>query len=645
MTSALLLACWLSAEIRLKPGDSIPNALARLKPGEANVLRLAPGDYRVSQTLVLDQRHSGLRIEGKDARLLGGYKLSKWRPLRDAALLARLTPEARKHVVVADLPTGPAPLASRGFSRPTTPSHSELYFDGERMTLARWPNNGEFTRIASTADPEPPDDGHGKRLGRIDYGFRYEGDRPSRWNPSKDHWVHGYWAWDWAETYERIEELDTASKLIKTAAPKGLYGFRGGQRYYFLNIFEELDSAGEYYIDPIERQIYFWPPTWMPGKEIAVSDLGDPILRINGVRNVTIDSLRMQYTRGSAIVVEDSQDIRMIGLDLTDIGNNGIVVRGGARVSVEHSHIAYTGDGGIELTGGDRKTLTPAGHRATDNHLHDFGEWSKTYNPAIKINGVGNVLAHNHIHDAPHAGILLTGNDHRIEYNHMHHLARETGDVGAFYLGRDYTERGNVVRHNYIHHMGGVGSIGSMAVYLDDCSSGTTVFGNIFYKVQRAAFIGGGRDNIVENNLFIDCVTPVHVDSRGLSPREVWQNMVYKTMQPKVAAMQPDQPPYSTLYPELRQLEQYFAKPGFGVPPEGNRIRRNVVFGGGAPWIKIHEKAPDYVKDLGDNLAEAAIGVVNVESGDFTFKDPEGPKRIGFQPIPWREIGPRPRPR
>jgi len=41
-----------------------------------------------------------------------------------------------------------------------------------------------------------------------------------------------------------------------------------------------------------------------------------------------------------------------------------------------------------------------------------------------------------------------------------------------------------------------------MGVYLDDCASGTTIFGNVFYKVTRAAFIGGGRDNTVENNIF-----------------------------------------------------------------------------------------------------------------------------------------------
>ena len=50
--------------------------------------------------------------------------------------------------------------------------------------------------------------------------------------------MHGYWSWDWAETYEKITKLDLERKSILTGG--GRYGFRGGQRYYFLNVLAEL---------------------------------------------------------------------------------------------------------------------------------------------------------------------------------------------------------------------------------------------------------------------------------------------------------------------------------------------------------------------------------------------------------------------
>ena len=70
----------------------------------------------------------------------------------------------------------------------------------------------------------------------------------------------------------------------------------------------------------------------------------------------------------------------------------------------------------------------------------------------------------------------MRGNDHVIEFNEIHHVALETGDVGAIYTGRDYTYRGNRIRHNFIHDTGGVG-MGSMGVYMDDCVSGTLIAG------------------------------------------------------------------------------------------------------------------------------------------------------------------------
>ncbi|MCZ7636318.1 MAG: hypothetical protein M5U12_09950 [Verrucomicrobia bacterium] len=52
--------------------------------------------------------------------------------------------------------------------------------------------------------------------------------------------------------------------------------------------------------------------------------------------------------------------------------------------------------------------------------------------------------------------------------------------------------------------------------------SGTEITGNIFYRVQRAAFLGG-RDHLVVNNIFVDCDPAVEVDGRGLDSSPVWR--------------------------------------------------------------------------------------------------------------------------
>jgi len=179
------------------------------------------------------------------------------------------------------------------------------------------------------------------------------------------------------------------------------------------------------------------------------------------------------------------------------------------------------------------------------------------------------------IHDAPHAAILFGGNEILIEGNEIHRACLETGDVGAIYAGRDYTYRGNVIRRNFIHHMGGVGC-GSMGVYMDDCVSGTRIVENVLWECQHGIFLGGGRDFEVENNVLADCRMPIYADARGAAPTPVWQNMVNVTMRQRLEAMRCHEPPYLDRYPELAGLDVYLDA-GMGVPPEHNRTARNII--------------------------------------------------------------------
>jgi len=251
--------------------------------------------------------------------------------------------------------------------------------------------------------------------------------------------------------------------------------------------------------------------------------------------------------------------------------------------------------------------------------------------------GVGNRVAHNLIHDHPHCAVLIHGNDHVIEYNDIHHVALETGDVGAFYLGRDWAQQGNIVRYNYFHETGGVG-MGSMAVYLDDCTSGVTITGNVFWKTHWAAFIGGGRDNVVENNIFVESTPAVHLDGRGLAPGPVWPKMVYEYMRERLEEMHPHQPPYSTRYPKLAELDKYYARTEQDdIPPEGNIVARNICLGG--QFLEIAWHAEPAMLRVEQNLVDIDPHFVDAARCNFQLRDDSPAYALGFQRIPWEAIG------
>lgn len=592
---------------------------------------LREGEYFIEDTFTLSAEDNGAKNapivyqphKNEMVRITGGISIDQFKPLKDSEVRKRFRPSAREHIVYTNLKEqGIAEfgeLKNRGFGRPVYKSALELFFKGEPMTLARWPNDG-WLKIKDV--PKGQDGGQ----------FTFEEDRPTGWKESDDIWVHGFWTRDWADSYERIKTLDVENHLIETYPPHGVYGYTKGQRFYFLNVMEELDSPGEWYLDHDTGNLYFWPPESIGKNDAYVSLTEDPLIQLKDVKHTQFKGMAFEYTRGNAIEIDGGSDNLIAGCLLRNIGNTAVTINGGEKNGVQGCDIYYTGDGGIRINGGDRNSLTPAGHFAVNNDIHRYSRSVITYRPAVRLNGVGNRLAHNHIHHGPHCGVLFSGNEHVLEFNEVNHVCYETGDVGAFYIGRDWTERGNVVRHNYFHHIEGPYTHGAMSVYLDDAASGTTIFGNIFYKASKAAFVGGGRDNLIENNIFVECEPSVHFDARGLN----WAAKYIKKgggwhMYEKLKSVNYDQPPYSKKYPELVPILQ--EKPHH---PMGNKVIRNISVNG--KWLNLQRVEKEWVH-FEDNLVDEDPHFADLEKQDFRLRSDSPAFDLGFKPIPVDQIG------
>ena len=586
------------------------------------------GAYRLPRTVKLEAQDSGAEqspivyraFPEEEVRLLGGKEVSGFAPIEDPAILLWIDEPYRDKIVQTDLKaqgiTHFGEMTSRGFGRSMRPAGLELFFQNKPMPLARWPNTG-WAKIAGVAAGQ-----HGGK-------FSYEGDRPKRWVYSDDIWVHGYWTWDWAESYEKVKSIDTERREITTFEPHGVYGYTAGKRYYALNILEELDEPGEWYLDRKTGILYFWPPAPLEGNAAYVSILEEPMVSLADLSHVTLRGLTFEVTRGTGIEIAGGDHVVAAECTFRNIGNAAVTINGGEENGVAGCDIYQTGDGGIQLRGGDRRTLTQAGHFAVNNHIYDFGRWVRTYCPAIAVSGVGNRIAHNLIHDAPHSAILLGGNEHIIEFNHIHHVCMETSDAGAFYLGRDFTERGNVVRHNFFHDLG-KGSV--QAIYLDDCASGTMVYGNVCYRAGRGVLLGGGRDNTIENNIFVECEPAIHVDGRGLGWAKFWFDGRDSTLMDRLKAMNHTQPPYSTRYPKLANILD--DEPAV---PKGNLIARNIRVGG--RWLDLLDRLTDKTIRMEDNFTEGDPHFVAPEKLDFRLMDDSPALKLGFKQIPLEKVG------
>ncbi|UCH34346.1 MAG: right-handed parallel beta-helix repeat-containing protein [Armatimonadota bacterium] len=585
------------------------------------------GTYERSQPFELTAEDSGTAdapivyraLSHEEVRISGGKRVTNFEPVTDPAILGKLDEAARGNVLQADL--GALGVSDFG---DVAGGGLELFFQERPMTLARWPNEG-FTRIVDVVGGDPYDirGTVGDRVGK----FVYDGDRPARWIDEKDPWVHGYWFWDWSDQRHKIESIDTEKRVLSVAPPYHGYGYRKGQWFYAFNMLTELDAPGEWYLDRETGVLYFWPPAPIEDGAAVVSVI-PTLVTMRDTSDVTVHGLTFEAARGTAVTIAGGTGSRVACCILRNLGGSAVSVAGGEANGVVGCEIYHTGGGGISLSGGVRETLTPAKHFAENNHIHDYSRWYRMYHPAISLGGVGNRASHNLIHDAPHMGVGFSGNDHLIEFNEIHHVCMESNDAGAMYAGRNWTMRGTVIRHNYLHHISGFENRGCVGVYLDDMWCGTEISGNVFYQVTMAAFVGGGRDNVIENNIFVDCKPAVHIDARALG----WAgDHVDTTMREGLLAMPYQKPPWSERYPKLVNILD-----DDPAAPKGNLVARNVCSGG--QWDHIEEAARP-LTTFEDNLVAEDPHFVDREQMNFQLRDDSPAYELGFKRIPVDKIG------
>jgi hypothetical protein len=590
---------------------------------------IVSGRLELRKPFQLEASDSGTRtcpvtykgIEG--ASVSGGVGVANFKPVTDPGVLARLDEKTRGNLLQADLRS----LGVADFGPPDG-GGMELFFDDVPMILSRWPNEG-FTKIVDVVRNKPYDirGTWGDLVGEI----VYDGDRPARWLHERDPWVHGYWFWDWSDQRQKIDAIDTERRVIKIAPPYHVYGYRPGQYFYAFNLLSEIDIPGEWYLDREQGMLYFWPPGEVQAAKVVISVISTAI-SAKGVSNIRFENLLIEATRGDAVDLSDSHEVTLSGCLIRNTGGCAIKVAGGSRCVVRDCEVFGIGRAGIQLSGGDRITLTPADHQVLNCHIHEYGRIARMYSAGIALSGVGNKIAHCRIHDAPHQAIGFSGNDHVVEFNEIYRVCQESNDAGAIYAGRDWSMLGTQIRFNYFHDITGFENKGCVGVYLDDFFCGTTVFGNVFQNVSRAAMVGGGRHNYIENNLFIDCTPSIHLDARG----EGWAKSYFDgsdtTLMDRLKAVD-YRSSYYARYPWLATAPD---EP-HPAHPTGNRYNRNVSIGGEWEYVEEIARPGNEFKD-NTIAADRSLLTANAHTGipDLTQA---AYRQTGLQVIPTGKMG------
>ncbi|MBN8459347.1 MAG: peptide-binding protein [Verrucomicrobia bacterium] len=451
----------------------------------------------------------------------------------------------------------------------------QLFVNGERQILARYPNFNPKERIFNGYAPDAISSGRAKNWSDPAGGF-FHAMHPAQWG--------GF------------------SYLITGKDEKGNVTYEGGwqgnrahsphgKMRMVEGIFEELDAPGEWFLDKKTSTLYFYPPAGVDLKTATVESVRlvhlvefrgseqKPVkfIQLNGftfrhtLRTFMLTKeplLRSDWTiyRGGAVVFDGAEDCALENSQLDQVGGNAVFVNNyNRRVAVRGCIIGKSGAGGVMVVGDPKAVRSPLFEYAQKQSFDtvDLTPGPKTNNyPADCLvedciitlvgrvdkqsTGVGVDMAaritvrHCSIYDMPRAGINIGDGcwgGHVIEFCDIFDTVKETGDHGSYNSwGRDryWNLQGwNPKTHAEVAYLDVVEPIvlrnnrwrcdHGWDVDLDDGSSNYEIYNNLL--LNGGLKLREGYRRRVWNNIAINNTLHPHVwyeDSSDEVTKNIW---------------------------------------------------------------------------------------------------------------------------
>jgi hypothetical protein len=623
---------------REKPFQSLEKAKEAVRvqikeaPGKPVLVYIQGGVYPLAAPVVFTRDDSGTiespvlykAADGQKPIFTGGVQLKGWQMLSDPQKLEVLSPDVKGKIYVTDLKTA----GIQDFGDPTDiGKRPDLYCNGQIQTLSRWPNQG-FAKAGKVKGQTVLPVTYVAQHGTAEGVFEYTDKAQDRWVKENDVRLGGYWYWDWSDEYQKVDKIDTDSRTICLKKPYHHYGYKDNLMYFGLNLFCEMDMPGEWYLDRTDGLLYWFPPAGINPNQanvmLSVFNAGF-MVEIRDCSHLTLEGLTFQEGRGSAVLIRGGQSCHVNDCRIERFGQNGIHVEDGTGHGISGCLLDTFGGGGIKIRGGDRKTLTPAGHAVENTVVEHFSLFKRTYEPAVLVEGCGIRIDHNRFRYSSSSAMRLEGNDFLIEYNQVSHVVNESDDQGGIDTFYNLSYRGVIIRFNRWSDISGGTHHGAAAVRLDDMISGYLIYGNIFERCGSRDFGGvqihGGKDNRVENNLFYDCNAAVSFSSWG---EKLWlekldspdiHKMLYEDVDIRCEL-------YQNKYPELKNIR---------LNADVNVIKNNLLAGCKQDYLRCNDK-----QIIENNTAIQANGKTPED-----ICNPDFLKKYGLRPIPINQIGPQ----
>ncbi len=396
-------------------------------------------------------------------------------------------------------------------------SISQLFLNGEKMQVARYPNSGYATI-------DEVNSSNTLTCNELNETFDYSG---ATWFGRTNGFA--------TPTY-----IVTSSQGQTITLPSAPFGdLDENEGFILLNRLELLDSAGEWYYDSVSDTVYFWTPAGdSPSNyEIRVSTYDTGIL-VPSKNNITIQNFSILNGKVSGIYCS---------------GNN-ITIRNNTILSPEAKGIFIHYGTGDTISGNSVQGAVHMGIEGfTTESLYEDNNVSNTFSfENIGITGCGewymgsgmyvqgddNLIRYNHIENSGYNGIHFAKRN-IVEYNYIKNVNLTKDDGGGIYTSTDQsypnaTNRNSIIRYNIID-----GSYGTLegwshynipygeGIYLDNVSGGITVeYNTITNCSSNGIFLHKGYEHTVQHNTIFRTKNGILIKQQGIGTK-VKNNIIY----------------------------------------------------------------------------------------------------------------------
>ncbi len=305
-----------------------------------------------------------------------------------------------------------------------------------------------------------------------------------------DMFIRGYFWVQWNQaTYKALSGNPAEREIFVRAGAAYEHGGEDvgkHKRFFIMNVPEELDTAGEYWYDRKNKKLYFIPnDDYRYGMPVKIGLTKVPAVTVDGAENIKFKGIKFNYFANKAAEVLNSENIVFESCEIAHTRGNAATVVNSNNCIFNSCDVYDTALGGLYFHNcGERKNLIPSGNIIYNCIIRSTNKVETCYRPCIEVkNSCGLTIKNCTLSDVAHSLILMEHiNDVIIEDNELFNACLDTDDCGAIYWGRDPSDLGIVIRHNYIRNVGNHTAdylVGAM--YIDDFATGPEVYNNIFY--------------------------------------------------------------------------------------------------------------------------------------------------------------------